>query len=361
MATSQMPLVESRRQAMPAMTDGEAAEHRRADADHDRARAPQPVRSTAGCVRRPPSQWHDVAGQQQADDRADRDAEDEEADLRAPRCARWSRMPGMRGSRSAAPSPLSAKITKIALRQAVAWAGRVGVVDDAVMVVRCRVWRNRIDSIESFRLRYRPMDPSTQTRTPDPRRRRGARRRLGVDRVARVQRARARSPTPRASGCSPPPPSSTTPGPTRPPDRCVGAARASIGVVTEDRLADAFRDPINLALLDGHRRGARRRAARPARASRRSGDGGVDLAAAPMDAAILLGCSTDVAQSVEALRRRRIPVVAIEARADAGRGRHRPRQPRRHAPRRRASARPRAPARRRRHPARSTARARAAR
>src|SRR5690606_35137734 len=39
----------------------------------------------------------------------------------------------------------------------------------------------------------------------------------------------------------------------------------------------------------------------------------VDLAAAPMDAAILLGCSAGLAHSVEVLQQRRIPVVAIEA------------------------------------------------
>ncbi len=85
-----------------------------------------------------------------------------------------------------------------------------------------------------------------------------------------------------------------------------------VGVVTEDRLGDAFRDPINLALLDG--------------LGEELADEGfgvlvlpwapgavVDLAAAPMDAAILLGCSADLAHSVELLQRRRIPLVAIEA------------------------------------------------
>jgi DNA-binding LacI/PurR family transcriptional regulator len=85
-----------------------------------------------------------------------------------------------------------------------------------------------------------------------------------------------------------------------------------IGVVTEDSLGDAFRDPINLALLDG--------------LGDELADEGygllvlpwapgssVDLAAAPMDAAILLGCSADLAHSVEVLQQRRIPLVAIEA------------------------------------------------
>ena len=85
-----------------------------------------------------------------------------------------------------------------------------------------------------------------------------------------------------------------------------------IGVVTEDSLAEAFRDPVNLALLDGlgeeladERFGLL--------VIPRAGTGGPDLAASTMDAAILLGCSMDVAASVETLRRRRIPVIAVEA------------------------------------------------
>ena len=85
-----------------------------------------------------------------------------------------------------------------------------------------------------------------------------------------------------------------------------------IGVVTEDSLAEAFRDPVNLSLLDGvgeelsdERFGLL--------VIPRVGMGGPDLAASTMDAAILLGCSMDVAGSVETLRRRRIPVIAIEA------------------------------------------------
>lgn len=85
-----------------------------------------------------------------------------------------------------------------------------------------------------------------------------------------------------------------------------------VGVVIEDRLAEAFRDPINLALLDGIGEGF---------GDERvgllvlplAGHVDVDLAASPMDAAILLGCSLDIAASVEALRRRRIPIIAIEA------------------------------------------------
>lgn len=85
-----------------------------------------------------------------------------------------------------------------------------------------------------------------------------------------------------------------------------------IGVVTEDSLADAFRDPMNLALLDGisDELGDERLGLL---VIPRVSEPGIDLAAAPVDAAILLGCSTDVASSVAALRQRRVPVVAIEA------------------------------------------------
>ncbi|MEO8260926.1 MAG: LacI family DNA-binding transcriptional regulator [Pseudolysinimonas sp.] len=85
-----------------------------------------------------------------------------------------------------------------------------------------------------------------------------------------------------------------------------------IGVVTEDSLADTFRDPMNLALLDGIGEGLGDERLGLLVIPRVS-DPGTELAAAPMDAAILLGCSTDVAPSVAALRRRRVPVVAIEA------------------------------------------------
>lgn len=86
-----------------------------------------------------------------------------------------------------------------------------------------------------------------------------------------------------------------------------------ISVVTEDSLAETFRDPMNLALLDGigDRLGDTRVGLLVIPLAG-VGDG-ADLSSAPMDAAILLGCSTDIAPSVEALRRRRVPVVAIEA------------------------------------------------
>lgn len=85
-----------------------------------------------------------------------------------------------------------------------------------------------------------------------------------------------------------------------------------IAVITEDRLVDAFRDPMNLAFLDG---------VAQAFGDDRAGllviplaaEPGTDLSASTMDAAILLGCSLDLSGSVESLRRRRIPIVAVEA------------------------------------------------
>lgn len=87
-----------------------------------------------------------------------------------------------------------------------------------------------------------------------------------------------------------------------------------VAVLTEDTLAEAFRDPMNLALLDGIGEGL---------GDERIGllviplaaGGGTDLTAAQMDAAILLACSTDIAGTVETLHRRRVPLIAVEAAA----------------------------------------------
>ncbi|MEP6479203.1 MAG: LacI family DNA-binding transcriptional regulator [Rhodoglobus sp.] len=85
-----------------------------------------------------------------------------------------------------------------------------------------------------------------------------------------------------------------------------------IAVVMEDRLRDAFRDPMNVALLDG--------------IADEAGVGGVGLllltdhgtgdsgvSVAPMDAVVLVGCGTRLDDSVATLRRRGIPMVAVEA------------------------------------------------
>jgi DNA-binding LacI/PurR family transcriptional regulator len=90
-----------------------------------------------------------------------------------------------------------------------------------------------------------------------------------------------------------------------------------IGVVMEDRLRDAFRDPMNVAMLDGI-------------ADETGGSGAAlllltdtgeersNIALAPMDAVVLIGCSTDLDEVVGVLRQRGMPIVAIEAAPMAG-------------------------------------------
>lgn len=85
-----------------------------------------------------------------------------------------------------------------------------------------------------------------------------------------------------------------------------------IGVVIEDRLSDAFRDPINIAMLDGiaDEAGA---AGAALLLLTDTGAERVDIRSATMDAVILIGCSTRLDVAVGVMRQRRIPVVAIEA------------------------------------------------
>ncbi|MGV8894960.1 MAG: LacI family DNA-binding transcriptional regulator [Rhodoglobus sp.] len=85
-----------------------------------------------------------------------------------------------------------------------------------------------------------------------------------------------------------------------------------IGIVIEERLQDAFRDPMSLAMLDGI---ADETGNAGAGLLLLSDIGGpqLDIRSAPMDAVILVGCSTRLDESVAVLRQRGMPVVAIEA------------------------------------------------
>lgn len=85
-----------------------------------------------------------------------------------------------------------------------------------------------------------------------------------------------------------------------------------VGVVIEDRLRDAFRDPVNVAMLDGVS-DALGAAGFALLLLTDTGEGTPHLDQAPMDGAILVGCSRELDRAVTALRRRRMPVVAIEA------------------------------------------------
>lgn len=85
-----------------------------------------------------------------------------------------------------------------------------------------------------------------------------------------------------------------------------------IGVVIEDRLSDAFRDPVNIAMLDGiaDELGT---AGMALLLLTETGNGEAELSLAPMDGVVLVGCSTQLDRSVTVFRQRGIPMVAIEA------------------------------------------------
>lgn len=85
-----------------------------------------------------------------------------------------------------------------------------------------------------------------------------------------------------------------------------------VGVVIEDRLRDAFRDPMNIAMLDGlaDETGA---IGSGLLLLTDTGDGQISIENAPVDAVVLIGCSTRLDAAVAILRQRGIPLVAIEA------------------------------------------------
>jgi len=85
-----------------------------------------------------------------------------------------------------------------------------------------------------------------------------------------------------------------------------------IGVVIEDRLRDAFRDPMNIAMLDGIADETGSSGAGLLLLTE-TGDDRASIASAPMDAVILVGCSTRLEDTVGVLRQRGMPIVAIEA------------------------------------------------
>jgi DNA-binding LacI/PurR family transcriptional regulator len=84
-----------------------------------------------------------------------------------------------------------------------------------------------------------------------------------------------------------------------------------VGVVMEERVRDAFRDPIKIALLDGisEEIGA---IDSGLLILTDAGEAAQRIEDAPMDAVVLIGCSPRMDESVGMLRRRGIPVVAIE-------------------------------------------------
>lgn len=84
-----------------------------------------------------------------------------------------------------------------------------------------------------------------------------------------------------------------------------------VGVITQQRLGDAFRDPIKIALLDGL---AEEVADMDAGLLLLTPDGGAPnrIEEAPMDAVVLMGYDDRIATALTALRHRGVPAVAIE-------------------------------------------------
>ncbi|MBW8871498.1 MAG: LacI family DNA-binding transcriptional regulator [Leifsonia sp.] len=84
-----------------------------------------------------------------------------------------------------------------------------------------------------------------------------------------------------------------------------------VGVVMEERVRDAFRDPIKIALLDGitEEIGA---IDAGLLILTDAGEAAQRIEDAPMDAVVLIGCSPRLDESVAMLRQRGIPLVAIE-------------------------------------------------
>ncbi|MFP3467304.1 LacI family DNA-binding transcriptional regulator [Leifsonia sp. SIMBA_070] len=84
-----------------------------------------------------------------------------------------------------------------------------------------------------------------------------------------------------------------------------------VGVVMEERVRDAFRDPIKIALLDGitEEIGA---IDAGLLILTDAGEAAQRIEDAPMDAVVLIGCSPRLDESVATLRQRGIPLVAIE-------------------------------------------------
>lgn len=87
-----------------------------------------------------------------------------------------------------------------------------------------------------------------------------------------------------------------------------------VGVVLAERVRAAFLDPVNIQMLDGITEGIAPLGAGLLLLTDLGEEGGnaVGIESAPVDAVVLIGCSPRVGRSVEVLRRRGIPAVAIE-------------------------------------------------
>jgi DNA-binding LacI/PurR family transcriptional regulator len=92
-----------------------------------------------------------------------------------------------------------------------------------------------------------------------------------------------------------------------------------VGVVLEERVRDAFRDPIKIATIDGIAEEIGAVDAGLLVLTEVAGEAGdaegrnpLTLRDAPLDAAVLMGCSPRFEESIATLRARGVPIVAIE-------------------------------------------------
>jgi DNA-binding LacI/PurR family transcriptional regulator len=83
-----------------------------------------------------------------------------------------------------------------------------------------------------------------------------------------------------------------------------------VGVILEDRVLYSFRDPMTLAALDGISQELSPGGGMLLLTS--DGEGEPSIQNAVFDAAIFMGCSVHLARSIDIMRRRNVPMVAIE-------------------------------------------------
>ncbi|GGF36671.1 LacI family transcriptional regulator [Subtercola lobariae] len=89
-----------------------------------------------------------------------------------------------------------------------------------------------------------------------------------------------------------------------------------VGVIIEDRVLNSFRDPMTLAALDGISQELGEGSGLLLLTA--TGDGESTIQSAVFDAAIFMGCSPHLARSIEIMRQRNVPMVAIEGQAFDG-------------------------------------------
>ncbi|ALJ18494.1 LacI family DNA-binding transcriptional regulator [Microbacterium sp. No. 7] len=88
-----------------------------------------------------------------------------------------------------------------------------------------------------------------------------------------------------------------------------------VGVVFPQHLAHAFRDPVNILMMDGLADAVAPLGAGLLLLRADAGADGPTLLTAPIDAAVLLACDDAMREQVAVLRSRGVPVVAIESNA----------------------------------------------